>query len=359
MSHRLFGRLFLAVALIAGVAQAQEPAPPAPVEVAPAVTRDMATTVLAPGTVVSRHDARIAAEVSGRLTWVAEVGDRVTAGGVIARVDDQFLQLQLADAEATIRRLEASVGYLEKQLARQRQLASQNIGAQNLADEAESQLEMTRQEVVQARVARDQTRLTLERTQVRAPFAGRIVERLREAGEYLTVGGEVARLVDTDHIEVRAQAPMTVANFLGEGMDVEVRDRDRTAASRVRAVVPVGDERSRMIEVRVSLPAGDWVIGSAVRVALPRSEPTPVVAVPRDALVLRQDAVYVFRLAEDDTVEQLSVQPGAGSGDFVEVAGGVAAGDSIVVRGGERLRSGQKVTVVNADGEDARVAHAE
>lgn len=358
MSHPPLRSMLVLAALLAGSAQGQEGPPPAPVEIAPAVTRDMASTVLAPGTVVSRHDARIAAEVSGRLTWVADVGDRVSTGGVLARIDDQSLQLQLADAEATIRRLEASVGYLEKQLARQRQLVSQNIGAQNLVDEAESQLEMTRQEVVQARVARDQTRLMLDRTQVRAPFAGRVVERLREAGEYLTVGGEVARLVDTDNIEVRAQAPMVVAGFLQEGMDVEVRDRDREAPSQVRAVVPVGDERSRMIEVRVSLPSGNWVIGSAVRVALPRSEPTPVVAVPRDALVLRQEAVYVFRVGEDDTVEQLSVQPGAGSGEFVEVAGGVAAGDRIVVRGAERLRGGQKVTIVAGSGDDPRVARA-
>jgi RND family efflux transporter MFP subunit len=315
----------------------------------------MASTVLAPGTVVSRHDARVAAETSGRLTWVAEVGDRVEAGGVIARVDDQLLKLQLADAEAIIRRLEASIAFQEKQVARQRELGSRNIAAQNLVDEAEAQLAMARQELVQARIARDQTRLLLERSQVRAPFAGRIVERLREAGEYLQLGGEVARLVDIDNVEVRAQAPMTVAHYLDEGMEVDIRDRDRHAVSAIRTVVPVGDERSRMIEVRVSLPDPDWVIGSAVRVSLPRSEPVPVVAVPRDALVLRQEAVYVFRVADDDTVEQVGVEPGIGEGEFVQVDGGIVAGDRVVVRGGERLRTGQSITVVSGRGEGSAV----
>jgi multidrug efflux pump subunit AcrA (membrane-fusion protein) len=110
-----------------------------------------------------------------------------------------------------------------------------------------------------------------------------------------------------------------------------------------------------MIEVRVSLPDPDWVIGAAVRVSLPRSEPVPVVAVPRDALVLRQEAVYVFRVADDDTVEQVGVEPGIGEGEFVQVDGGIVAGDRVVVRGGERLRTGQSITVVSGRGEGSAV----
>ena len=338
--------------LLAAAAAVAQPPPAAAVTVAHAVERDMASTVMAPGTVVSRHDARLAGEVAGRITWVAEIGDTVDKGAVVARIDDRTLRFQLSDAEATVKRLEASLGFQDRQLERQRSLASQNIAAKNQLDELQAQRDMTEQDLAQARNARRQILHTLERSQIRAPFSGRIVERMLEMGEYLPVGGEVVRLVDTNNVEVRAQAPMTVARHLAEGQSVIVSDRERDADSLVRAVIPVGDERSRMIEVRVALSDSNWVIGSAVRVAVPDGQPMRVVAVPRDALILRQNATYLFLVSDDSTVEQVSVTTGVGDGNLIEVRGGVSPGDRVVVRGGERLQSGQ--AVVLADESDSR-----
>lgn len=326
-------------------ARAQDGPPPAPVRVATAQLTSMSATVLAPGTVVSRQDASVAAEIAGRLEWVAEVGQEVEQGEVIARIDDESLELELRQAEATVRRLEASLRYASSQLDRQRQLASQNIAARNALEESESQRDMIEQDLIQARVAAEQIRHRLDRSSVRAPFGGRVVERYREAGEYLPVGGEVTRLVATRNIEVRAQAPIAVARHVSEGMEVTVRDGERSTVSHVRTVIPVGDERSRMIEVRVSLEGPEWVIGAPVRVALPEGRPVEVVAVPRDALVLRQDAVYVYRLIGDDTVEQVAVATGIGNGELIQVSGDIRGGDKVVIRGGERLRPGQRVIV--------------
>lgn len=340
-------------------ADAQQGPPPAPVKVALAEVRSMASSVLAPGTVVSRQDAAVAAEVAGRLTWVAEVGLEVDAGDVIARIDDHRLSLQLKDNEATIRRLEASLAYSDKQLARQKQLASQNIAARNALDEIEAERDMTAQDLVQARVAREQTLYLIENSSIRAPFGGRIVQRFRDAGEYISVGGEVARVVDTRNVEVRAQAPLSVAAHVREGLEVSVREGSREVRSPIRAVIPVGDEISRMIEIRIALDGSDWVIGSAVRVALPEEEPVEVVAVPRDALVLRQNAIYVFRLKDDDTVDQVAVTTGIGNGSYIEVRGDIRGGDPVVVRGAERLRSGQQVMVARdeaASAEELQIA---
>lgn len=339
-------------------ARAQDPTP-APVKISLAEIRSMASTVMAPGTVVSRQDAALAAEVAGRLTSVADVGAEVEQGDVIARIDDHRLRLLLKENEATIRRLEASLSYSEKQLDRQRRLASQNIAAMNALDEIEAQRDMTAQDLVQARVAREQTLYEIENSSIRAPFGGRIVERYRDAGEYIPLGGEVVRLVDTRNIEVRAQAPLSVAAHVREGMEVSVKEGNRERRSPIRAVIPVGDERSRMIEIRIALDGADWVIGSAVRVSLPEEEPVEVVAVPRDALVLRQNAIFVFRLNDDDTVDQVAVTTGIGNGSFIEVQGEIRGGDPVVVRGAERLQSGQRVMVARdeaASAEELRVA---
>lgn len=329
-------------------ASGQEGPPPPTVRVEKAKRQSMASVIQAPGTVVSRNDARIAAEISGRLNWVAEPGDVVEQGAVIARIDDRALRLQLQEDDATTKRLEANLVYLSQQLDRLQKLAQQNNAARNQLDESTAQRAMAEQDLVQARVSREQTLYRLQRTEVRAPFSGQIVERVAQAGEFIAVGGTIARLVDTTNIEVRARAPMSVAPYLFADMGVTVRDQRHFTENTIRSVIPVGDERSRMIEVRVTLAPDSWVIGSAVRVELPRSEAAEVVAVPRDALILRQDNIYLFKLVEDNKVEQVPVQTGVGNGSMIEVRGNINHGDQVVIRGGERLRPGQTVQIAGA-----------
>src|SRR5688572_11707450 len=113
--------LTLAAALLTGAALAQEQEqgpPPAPVKVGKAAKQSIAPTMSATGTVVSRNDARIAAEIAGRLVWVAEPGTYIERGGAIARVDDAALQLRLRDNHATIARLEANLKYQDSQVTR-------------------------------------------------------------------------------------------------------------------------------------------------------------------------------------------------------------------------------------------------
>ncbi len=331
----------------------QEGPPPAPVEVAVALERQMAPRLQVPGTVVSRHDARIAAEVAGQLTRVAEAGQTVARGEEIARVDDRALQLQLQDDEATIRRLEANLDYLDQQAARARRLNEQQILPAEQLEEATSRLAAAEQELIAARVRRERTLFALERTRLRAPFPGKVVERLEQPGGYVTVGQPVLRLVDVGDLEVRAQAPLAIEPFLREGMTVPVSDRQRTVEAPLRAVLRVGDERSRMFEVRIALAAAagetPWIVGTPVRVALPTAPPRHVVSVPRDALVLRRQATYVYRVTAENVAERLDVETGVGDGELIEVSGAVAPGDRVVVRGGERLRPGQTVTVLGDD----------
>ncbi|MBT8135823.1 MAG: efflux RND transporter periplasmic adaptor subunit [Gammaproteobacteria bacterium] len=320
---------------------------PAPsVSIDTATEEAMASVFLAPGTVVSRNDARISAEIAGRLTDVAEVGTQVARGDVIAAIEDRPLQLQLRENNANIRRLRANAEYLQAQLERFERLAQKSDVTRNQIDELRSQIEMANQDIIRAQVQRDQTLYQIGQTKITAPFNGRVIERSASVGEYTTPGGVVVRLVDTENIEIRVQAPVAVARYLADGMGVAIRDDRGKTQTEIRSVVGVGDERSRMVEVRVALDGAGWIIGSAVRVELPQSEPTVVVAVPRDALILRENATYLYKVNEDNTVQQVPVQTGMGNGSRIEVRGDVVNGDRVVIRGGERLRPGQAVVII-------------
>jgi multidrug efflux pump subunit AcrA (membrane-fusion protein) len=303
--------------------------PPAAVKVDLAQSLEMTAVLNAPASVVSRNDARVGAEVAGQLLRVAEVGEVAQRGDVIAQIDNRALRLRLEEGEAEIRRLEANRDYRAQQAERLTRLGQQGIVAAEDLDEARSQRQTVAEELTQARASRDHIAYQLERTQVRAPFSGRVAERLQRAGGYASVGSEIVRLVDTRRIEVSARAPLAVAP---EG--------------RIRTVVPVGDERSRQLEVRVELPDAAWMIGSAVRVTLPTSSARQVVAVPRDALVLRRDNTFIFKIGPEGAAQRVEVETGVGRGELIEVRGDVAAGDQVVVRGGERLRPGQPVRIL-------------
>ena len=207
---------------------------------------------------------------------------------------------------------------------------------------------MTQQGIKRAEISIAQIKRRISQTEVLAPFPGVVAERLVQIGEFVSRGAQVARLVDTDHREIRAQAPLSVAGWLREGMEVSVQHQQSESLSPVSRVIPVGDERSRMFEVRVAAENPAWIIGSPVRIALPNSELRELVAIPRDALVMRGSNVFVLRVNDENTVEKVAVETGIGLGGFVEVIGELSHGDRVVTRGGERLQPGQAVTITDS-----------
>jgi len=326
----------------------EQPAPAMPVQVEQAQQDTFSATIWVSGTVISQNDARIAAETDGRITWVADVGTYLEKGEAIARIDYTDLRLELTDSNAQLNRLKSQLEYQQSSLQRFEKLTeNENVAATQL-DEARWQLEMTRQDIKRAEVAVAQIERRISQTKVSAPFPGVVAERLIQVGEFVSRGASVARLVDTEHREIRAQAPLTVAGWIKEGMAVSVEHQKNETLSPVSHVIPIGDERSRMFEIRIEADEPAWIIGSPVRVALPNSEPKELVAISRDALVLRGSDVYVMRVNNDNTVERITVETGIGLGGSVEVIGNINQGDRIITRGGERLEAGQVVVIADS-----------
>jgi RND family efflux transporter MFP subunit len=325
-----------------GVARAADP-PPVPVVVTTARIENFAASLSATGTVVSRNDARISGEVGGTLAWIAEPGANVKRGETIARIDGERLTLALRDNEAALKRLEAQLQLLATQRSRLQTLG--NVVSQSQLDEALSRERMAEQDVEQARVARDRARLDLNRATVRAPFDGIVAERLQQSGEFVASGSPLLRLVNDRDLEVVARAPLTTADTVGAGAIAQLIDGDHKGSGKVRAVIPVGDERSRMVELRIALSDRSWRVGAPVRVEIAPRHLKAVVTVPRDAVILRQGASYVMRVKSDNTAERVAVNIGPGQANQVQIDGTLQAGDRVVVRGAERLEPGQTVKV--------------
>lgn len=325
-------------------ALAQGGPPPAAVETAPAQQRELAPTVTVTGQVRSRSAAELAAAVAGTLAWVAEPGAAVAAGAIVARLDTDELALQKLEQDARVKRGEINLRQLQREAERLEQLGAavsrfQLEQAQGQRDLAEADLEI-------ARAALKQLQERLSRAEIRAPFAGVVAERMHRAGEEVARGQAVARLMDPRTLEVRLFLPLRHVGAIRAGDRVTMRLAGRERIAKVRAIVPAGDPGSQSFEVLVDLPAdAGLAAGATVPVALPLGAHESLLAVPRDALILRAGGSSVYRV-KDDRAQRIAVVPGVADGDWVAVAGDLSPEDRVVVRGGENLHDGAPVKVV-------------
>ena len=355
MSHAFCSglRAALLAAAVAGAAlvyphaTAADPATERPVvEVGTVSVRAVSVESWIPGSIVSRADARIATIIAGQVVWIAEVGTLVRQGEPIARLDDTLPRLRLEDLRAQVARARAQRDVSSSQLERFNRLAATQALSASQLEDARAQREMSSDDLARAEAQLREAQYDIAQSLIRAPFPGVVTERFIQRGEYLQVGAATVRLVNTGDIEARATAALDLAANVHPGQTVTVRDHGVEKSGRVRTVVPVGDDRSRQFEVRVTLADPQWLVGTPVEVSLPSTAARTAVTVPRDALVIRQNHSYVLRVTPANTVEQLDVTPGAGMADSVEVSGPLSPGDRLVIRGGERLASGQAVRVI-------------
>lgn len=329
---------------LSSLAQAQQPKPePALVELDNVKTEMVSENIWVPGTVMSRTDANIAAEVAGRLSWVAEVGEVIEKGEVLAKIDDRLIKLEHRQNLANIKKWKSRVELLEGRQKRFSKMVQLNNTSRDQLDEIISDLEIARQELNQAELNKEQSNYRLELAQVKAPFRALVVDRIQTTGEYTSIGQDLLRVVDTANVEASIRAPLSAVPYIKRGLQVVVKDKVTEKLETIRAIVPVGNEVSRMMEVRVALESGDFQIGSAVRVALPHSDYHQATTVPRDALVLRKAGTFVYQIDENEEAVQVPVATGIGLGDRIEVTGELDADGHVIVRGAERLKAGQKV----------------
>ena len=319
--------------------------PPPSVNVISAEIKSLSPISWVSGTVVSQNNSQIAAEISGRLISLAAIGARVKKDDVIAQIDDKTLLLQKREAIANVENAQSKLEYLESEVKRKSTLAKRNLSAITDLDETISQRDVARGDLSAARARLAQTEQNIDYTRLRAPFDGIVAERLSSQGEYVNNGTAIVRLVETKNLEASAFAPLTTYRFLSSTKALAVQSYLGEGVAPIKTLVPVASSRSHLMEVRLDMSGFDWPVGLNIKVAVANGEAKEVLAVPRDALVLRREGISIFRIDGENKAEEIKITTGIGAGEMIEVIGNVAPGDRIVVRGAERLRAGQVVAI--------------
>jgi len=345
----------------------------------PAVSDGAAATVLnASGYVTPRRRATVSAKITGKVTEVlVDEGMAVTEGQVLARLDDSDarrrhdairaardvarasldeIQVQLADAERTLRR---TLDLRDQGVSSQQNLDSATAAVDGLR----ARLEVARRSLSAAEAELAVTQQDLENYTVRAPFAGIAVSKDAQPGEMVSpvsAGGGFTRtgistIVDMASLEIEVDVNESYIAKVSPGQPADaVLDAypDWHLPATVRTVIPTADRQKATVKVRLTFDALDPRIlpDMGVKVAFretaaeAESAPPAQSLVPSSAVRRDGDRPVVFVL-KGDRLERRAVTVGRPLGSDLEIVAGVAAGEQVVVGGDATLTDGQRFRV--------------
>jgi RND family efflux transporter MFP subunit len=306
-----------------------------------------------------------------------EEGMAVKAGQVLARLDDTTPRryLELAEAELAVSRRSAAETEVRLKEARQtltraRALVKDGVSGQADLDRAEAEvdalqarLELTREQVTVSERQVAVRRTEVDDTVIRAPFSGVALSKDAQPGEMVSpvsAGGGFTRtgistIVDMSSLEIEVDVNESYINRVAPGQKVEATldaYPDWRIPAHVITIVPTADRQRATVLVRIGFEKLDPRIlpDMGVKVAfLGASEPAgaparPHLIVPRAAVRTDQGQAIVL-VVVGDHVERRAVRAGDAKGDSVAVAGGLVAGERVVVEGPADLADGRKVSI--------------
>jgi len=330
------------------IAQASSFQPP-PEAVTTLVAREehWPSTLSAIGTVAAVHGVTVSADLPGVVGTIAfESGRAVAAGELLASLDARQERAQLAAAEAQRELAELS-------LERVRGLRDQGIVAA-----AEFDRVLAEHKQAEARVG--EIRATIERKQVRAPFAGILGLRQADLGQYLNAGDPIVSLQSLQPIYVDFSVPQQQVGELRLGREVQVAVEGLTGpdfTGRLTAVDSIVDEATRNVRAQATFdnPQGRLRPGMFVETRVTLGASRTVVTLPASAISYAPygDSVFVVAEIEGQSgqryqgVRQQFVKLGGALGDQVAILSGVETGTEVVTSGAFKLRNGAAVRVNN------------
>lgn len=310
-----------------------------PVEVAKAGRRSIAASYAGTAPLEARGEAQVVAKTSGiALRVFVDVGQQVRAGQSLVQIDRDRAALQVAQADAQVRKLEANY-------RRASQLVDQKMVSVNDVDQLRYDLE-------NARASLRMARLELSYGTVTAPISGVVAARNIKLGNLVQINTPIFTIVDNSRLEATLNAPEREIETLKAGQAVQLSVDalpGKTFEGRIDRVSPVVDSGSGTFRVICAFDGGGLLQpGMFGRIRIEYDQRANALVIPRTALLEDGNAPAVFTVKAAKAA-RAALKLGYVDGEWVEVREGLREGDPVVVAGKAALREGSAVQVIGAD----------
>ncbi|WP_164928611.1 efflux RND transporter periplasmic adaptor subunit [Gloeobacter violaceus] len=347
------------------------------VTVEPVQKRLLARTLMVTGSIAAWDELPIGAELTGlRIEGVyVEEGERVQRGQLLARLNDRPLRAQIRQVEAEIARGRALIAQSRANFAEARALRGEAEANRHRFDDLQRQgaiseveatarrtsadtygarlggasqaIAVAESDLARAEARREELLAMLAQTRITAPAEGLISKRQAKLGSVVSPLSAQAlfTLVRDRRLELQAEVSEVRLGAIAPGQAVAVQTDalpERRFAGRVREIAPAVDAGSRNALVKIDLPLDPALRPGMFARGELRFGAGPALAVPEGALIFDNGRAHLFVVQGEKAVRR-AVETGARSGGQVEITGGLAAGEQIVLAGAGYLKDGARV----------------
>jgi RND family efflux transporter MFP subunit len=315
---------------------------------------DFPQKISANGNIAAWQEAIIGSEANGlRLVEVnVNVGDVVKKGQLLADFATETIDADLMQAKASLLEAEATGREAINNADRARTLQNTGAMSSQQIEQYTTAAETAKARIEVAKAAVHTQQIRLKQTKIYAPDSGIISARNATVGAVVGAGTELFRLIRQSRLEWRAEVISSDLPKIKIGMKADIIAADGShLIGKVRKLSPTVDTQTRNTIVYVDLPPNSVKAGMFAKGDFAMGQ-TNTIAIPQQALVLRDGFNYVFVLKtvknQATKVSQVKVKTGKRVGNLVEIFSGITSDQSIVASGGAFLSDNDTVKVVNA-----------
>jgi len=301
-------------------------------------TESLVNVITSSGTIFPNEEIELRAEASGRILVLnIKEGFQVAAGQVIARIKDTDLQAQL-------KKLNFEIELAKQTEARQKKLLDINAISKE-------EYEITANKINTLNADKELIEANVEKTVLKAPFAGKIGLKNVSQGAYVTPSTSLATLVQTNPVKVDFSIPEKYSTFITVGRNVkfEVEGQPDAYYANIVAIDPKIDPNLRTLKLRALAknPADRLIPGMFVRVSVDL-DIAQAIMIPTEAVVpvLKGKKVYVVR---DGKAAEVMIETGIRNDKKIQVTSGLQTGDSLIVSGIMALKKDASIKVKGAN----------
>jgi HlyD family secretion protein len=344
--------------------------PPMTVELGKATRASIKSEITVVGNLIGQATVSVAPRAAGRLQDVSvRLGDRVSRGQRVARIEDFEIQEQVKQAEAaqevsmaTIRQREADLQLAQTNAERSRNLFERQLLPKQTLDDNESRyqsalaaLDLARAQASQSKARLDELRINLSNTIITSPVNGFVSRRIVDPGAFVSQNAPIVDVVDITTVRLVANIVEKDLKELqtGDGTMVEVDAYPgEEFMGRIARVSPVLDPATRTAPIEIEIPNPGYRLkpGMYARVSITTDTTKDALVVPADAVVDLGGRRGVFTPLNESAVFR-ALQVGTEAGNIVEVLGGLAEGDVVITTGAGALRDGDRIVLPGRGGE--------